>query len=198
MEGELCHLPLIELTDQLAARTPAPGGGSAIAVACALAAGLVEMAAAFSPRAEPAEPAEPADPAGARARVLRVQALSLAEQELESYRPVLEALAIPKGQPGRSEQLSAARSTASEAPFKLAETGAELAELAAEAARTGSPHLAGDAIAAALLAEAACRAATQLVAINLSDRDDDPRLQQAGRLARRAAAARNLVLASDF
>jgi methenyltetrahydrofolate cyclohydrolase len=36
-----------ELLDRLAARTPAPGGGAAAAWACALAAGLVEMAASF-------------------------------------------------------------------------------------------------------------------------------------------------------
>jgi methenyltetrahydrofolate cyclohydrolase len=38
---------LAEFLDQLAARTPAPGGGAAAAVTCAMAAGLVEMAAAF-------------------------------------------------------------------------------------------------------------------------------------------------------
>jgi formiminotetrahydrofolate cyclodeaminase len=191
MDGALANLRLSELTDQLAARTPAPGGGTAIAVTCALAAGLVEMAAAFSPAS---------DSSGvmARAGELRAQALALAEQELDSYRPVLEALAIPKSEPSRGERLTAARSGASEAPFKLAETGVELAELAADAARAGSPHLAGDAIAATLLAEAACRAATQLVAINLVDADGDPRPRQAGQLARRAAAARDQALANDL
>lgn len=191
MDGALANLRLSELTDQLAARTPAPGGGTAIAVSCALAAGLVEMAAAFSPAPE-------SGGVMARAGELRAQALALAEQELDSYRPVLEALAIPKSEPSRGERLTAARSSASEAPFKLAETGVELAELAADAARTGSPHLAGDAIAATLLAEGACRAATQLVAINLVDADGDPRPRQAGLLARRAAAARDQALANDL
>jgi len=38
---------LAQFLERLAARTPAPGGGSVAAVTCAMAAGLVEMAAAF-------------------------------------------------------------------------------------------------------------------------------------------------------
>jgi formiminotetrahydrofolate cyclodeaminase len=61
-------------------------------------------------------------------------------------------------------------------------------------ARMGSRHLAGDAIAAALLAEGACRAAAELVAINLYGSDDRERRRRAAELARRAAAAREEAL----
>ena len=37
-----------DFLDDLAARTPAPGGGAAASVTCAMAAGLVEMAASFA------------------------------------------------------------------------------------------------------------------------------------------------------
>jgi formiminotetrahydrofolate cyclodeaminase len=148
------------------------------------------MAAGFSSAPQAGE-------VGVRAGELRGLALALAQDELESYGPVLEALALPASDPARPQRTAAALSSASETPMRLAETGAELAELAAGAARDGSPHLAGDAIAGAVLAEAACRAAVQLVVINLVHSGEDPRRRRAGDLARRAAVAREMVLASD-
>jgi formiminotetrahydrofolate cyclodeaminase len=40
-------LPLRDVLDELAAHRPVPGGGASAAWACAIGAGLVEMAAAF-------------------------------------------------------------------------------------------------------------------------------------------------------
>jgi formiminotetrahydrofolate cyclodeaminase len=83
-------------------------------------------------------------------------------------------------------------------PLRIAGVGAELAALAAQTARRSSPHLVGDAITAALLAEAACRGAARLVEINLAGDAGDPRLQQGAELARDAAAARETALATGF
>ena len=52
MTAPLAELSLGELLSRLGAATPAPGGGSASALACGLAAGLVEMTAGFGARAE--------------------------------------------------------------------------------------------------------------------------------------------------
>jgi formiminotetrahydrofolate cyclodeaminase len=188
----VADLPLAELLEQVSDRTPAPGGGSVCAVACALAAALVQMAAAFSPGSAAGEGAG----IGERAAELQAQALDLAESERSSYLPVLEALRAPSGAPGRAERLAAARSSASETPLRIAETAALVGELAATITAAGSPHLAGDAIAAALLAEAACRSASTLVAINLKGDSGDPRLQRARELSYRADQARNRVLAT--
>src|SRR5918992_578233 len=102
----LADQSLHDLLEQVADRRPAPGGGSSSAWACALGAGLVEMAAAF-----------------AKEETIR----------------------------GRA------------------------AELGAQLARDGNPSLEGDAIAGTLLAEAATRAAAELVDINLEERPDDER-----------------------
>ena len=52
----LADRSLGQLLEQVAAESPSPGGGSSCALTCALAAGLVEMAAAFTlSRAEYAE-----------------------------------------------------------------------------------------------------------------------------------------------
>ncbi len=140
------------------------------------------MAAAFSPDRE--ETAR-------RARELRARALELAEIELDAYEPVLEALRLPRDDPDRAARVDEARATASESPLAIARVSAELAELAAELARAGNQNLAGDAIAGALLAEAAAQAAARLAAINLPE---GSAVREAAELARRAQAAREAAL----
>jgi formiminotetrahydrofolate cyclodeaminase len=172
------------LTD-LAAQTPAPGGGCASAWAGALAAALGEMVAGFV-----------GDPqAGARATALRGELLAAGERELSSYAPALDAARLPKNDPSRKQRLDAALSEASETPLSIARASTEVAELAADIAARSTSAVAGDAIAAAVLAEASSRAAARLVEINLATHADDPRLSQVRELALRATAARDAVLA---
>lgn len=179
-DGTLADLPLGELLARFAAPTPAPGGGSALAVACALAAALVEMTAGFAPAGQAGEVAP-------RAAELRAQAVHLAEAELHSYAPVLEALRLPVSDERREPLLREALSSASAAPASLAGVGAELAELAAGMAT--SPLLAGDAAVAAILAASACRGAARLVEINLAGDPDDPRRRASAELAGEAVTA---------
>ena len=70
-----------ELLDAVGARTPAPGGGTAAALAGALGAGLVEMAARFTPGREHIV---------SEASALRARLLEMGERELGAYEPVLE------------------------------------------------------------------------------------------------------------
>ena len=163
--------------DAVAARTPAPGGGSSTAWATALAASLVEMAARFAGDLGLAH----------RVRELRARALELAEIELHAFEPVLEALRLPRNDPERAGRVDAARTEASQSPLEVAQLAAEVAEMAAEITRAGNPNLAGDAIAGAVLAEAAAQGAARLVAINLTD---GPMVSQASEFAGRARAAR--------
>jgi methenyltetrahydrofolate cyclohydrolase len=165
--------------DDVAAATPAPGGGSSAAVTTALAAALVEMSARI------------AEAAGehARAQAVRERALQLAEEELSSYVPVLEAHRLPLGE-DRNERLAAALAEASRAPAEIAELAAETAELGARVAATAAPAVRGDAVTGTLLAEAAASAAAGLVETNLRDRPDDPAAQRAGDARKRARRAR--------
>jgi formiminotetrahydrofolate cyclodeaminase len=132
------------------------------------------------------------DPQFQRAGQLRTRALELAEIELHAYEPVLEALRLPREDPERATRVSAAQTEASKSPLEIAQVAAELAELAAELAINGNPNLSGDAIAGALLAEAAAQAAARLVAINLRG---GPVVQEAAEHADRARAARERALA---
>jgi methenyltetrahydrofolate cyclohydrolase len=175
--------PFRELLGDLAARTPAPGGGSAAAWATALAAGLVEMAAEFAGDTAKAE----------RAAALRARALELAELELAAYQPVLDAIRLPKEDPARAEQLATALSEAADTPLEIARAAAEAARLGAELAAGGNRSLEGDANAGAQLGRGACRAAARLVEINLSARPDDPRAAEARRLVAEVGGQRSEV-----
>jgi formiminotetrahydrofolate cyclodeaminase len=159
---------------EVAARTPAPGGGAGAAVGCALGAALTEMAARFAEL----------DDAVARAAALRARGLALAEADLAAYAPVLEALKRPADDPGRAAAIRAASSAAADVPLAIAEAAAEVVALAREVAAAGKPGLRGDALAGADLAAGAARAAARLVELNLAGADGDPRVARA-----RAAAA---------
>lgn len=176
--------PLADLLAVLAARSPAPGGGSAAAWAGALAAALLEMSAAFAGDAEVAE----------RASALREELLARGEQELHAYAPVLAAQRLPVSDPSRADRLSAALCQASEVPIGIVRAATEVAELAASVARESKPELRGDAVAGVLVAEAASRAAARLAEINLSDRAGDPRLSELAGLLSRAERARGSAL----
>lgn len=178
----LQDLPIAELLDRIAARQPAPGGGTAAALTAATAAALVEMAIVFAPEAGPDD--------CSRAAALRSRLLELAEADTRSYGPVLAAMRLEHRSPERSAALAAALSAAAEVPLAIATAAAEVAELGARAAASGSRHLLGDATAAILLADGACDAAARLVELNLAAKPDDPRLAEAAAAAGRARAAR--------
>jgi formiminotetrahydrofolate cyclodeaminase len=150
--------PLRELLDAVAACTPAPGAGSATAWAGALAAALLQMAAAYAGD----------EAVVGRAAELRAELLAAGEQELDAYEPVLEARRLPAGDPTRAQTLKEALVRASEPPRAIARAAAEVAELAASVASESRPDLAGDALAGEVLATAAARAAATLVDINLA------------------------------
>jgi formiminotetrahydrofolate cyclodeaminase len=166
---ELGKQSLEDFLAAVADGTPAPGGGTSAAVAAALAAALVEMAAAL---------AGSSDAAG-RAGEMRLRALKLAEEELSSYAPVLEA----RTEADRVTALDAA----SEPPAQIAELAADVAELGASVAGSASEAVRGDALTGVTLAEAAASAAARLVAINV---ESGPVFDRARDAERRASKAR--------
>jgi methenyltetrahydrofolate cyclohydrolase len=190
--GALSDLPMSQVLDRLAEKTPGPGAGSTAALVCSLAAALLEMTAAFD--------TTPMGSASAvRAGALRDRALELAERERESYGPVLDALRLPRSDPDRETRLASALAAASTAPLAIASVGAQLAGIAAETVDGVSDQLVGEAVVAAELAEGACRAAARLVQINLAAVPADPRLTEVAGLVTAAAEARaeTLAKASD-
>jgi formiminotetrahydrofolate cyclodeaminase len=190
----LADRPLVALLDVVASTDPAPGGGSSAALAAALGASLLEMAAGLELARETPDPAL-SDHLPERARELRAQALALADRDLSSYAPVLDARRLPTGHPERAERLEAALTEASRAPLAIAEAAAEAAELGAQVTIASNPAVRGDALAGVLIAEAATAAAVSLIEINLAGRDDAD-LARARDARRRAQEAREDALAT--
>ena len=179
--------------DALEAPAPSPCGGSAAALAGAMAAALVTMVARSSAAWE--------DAAGiaTQARALRSRLTALSDEDAAAFGKVLAAMREPaEGAPATPEQrdfaLGSALLYAAEVPLRIAEAAADVAELAALAATEGSPPLRADASAAAALAEAATRAAAHLVDINLAIVPGDRHSERAASLAAAAAEARARAL----
>jgi methenyltetrahydrofolate cyclohydrolase len=178
--------------EQVADETPVPGGGPVAAVVTAMAAGLVAMVARISRKHW-----EGAAGAVAQAEVLRARAAPLADEDAEAYESVLAAMRMPKEvEPEvRNAVLGSALSRAADAPLRIAETAADVAELGALVAAEGKPNLRGDAAAAALLGEAAARVAANLVEINLATTQEDERVARARELVAAASAAAKRAVA---
>lgn len=180
------------LLDGLAAPAPSPAGGTAAAVVAAMAASLVTMVGKGSPGWP--EGAAVAD----RAAALRDRLLLLGGEDVQAFGEVLTAYrASREFEPGeRERELAGALLRASEVPLEIARCAADVAELAVGAAGAGRRPMRPDAEAAAILAEAATRAAALLVSGNLAalpagqQSGQVPRLLEAARAAQGRAAAR--------
>lgn len=171
---------LASFIDEVARATPAPGGGTSAGVAAGLAAALVEMAAQLAGDTT----------AASRANELRAHALELAERDLSSYAAVFDAMRLPRDDPSRSGRVEEALLEASGPPTAIAECAAEVAELGAEMCRATNPHVRGDALTGALLAEAAAAATSTLVEINLERQPGAPELERVKAARDRAGRAR--------
>ena len=177
--------------DQAAARQPAPGGGSAAALTVALSAGLAAMAARFS-----AQQVGDAEELAIQADQLRHRAAALVDEDARAYQAVLDTR---RGCGAGSSTAREAVQHAAIVPLQICELAGQTATLAVRLATDGNPNLRGDAITAALLAEAAARSAASLVRINIAagapDAGLSPRAAHAASQAR--AALRELKLLTD-
>lgn len=159
-----------------------------------MAAALVSMAGRFS-----LEQLDDPMELVAECEVLRARAAPLAQADAEAYGKVLDAYRLPRNEnpEGRKQAIRAALGAAADVPLLLTEIAAAVASAAARVAEEGNRNLRGDALTAALLADAGGRSAAALVAINVRD-SDDPRVLRAERhaAASTAAAARALTASS--
>ena len=190
----LMEQTIATLVRRVASPDPAPGAGPSLAWTCALAAGLVEMISAIELRKEPDDPAA----VGARrdrAAALSARALELADEDVAAYSAVIATLER-RSEPGHGGRLRSALAQAADPPMALVEVAAELASLAADGAHGARGAVRGEAVTAAVLAEAVARAGVPIIELNLGGARDDPRLARARELADAARAGLDRALAA--
>lgn len=184
------------LLSQVAEQSLAPAGGSVAAVSAGLAAGLVEKAARLT-----VEDWDEAPGTAAQAQALRSRALLLAETDAIAYNAYIETRQEPRGSTPeeRDAEIGRALETAADPPLAIAETAADVVELASLTIERGNQSLAADVTAALLIAEAAARAAAQLVHVNLATYEGDERVTRADEVVDVASktARRSLLASAD-
>jgi len=126
------------------------------------------------------------DAAAAQADSLRVRAAGLAQADAAAY---AAATLLLIDREGRDFELGRALDEAAAVPLRIAETAADVAELAAALSDRVVPDARADLGGAALLAEGAARAATHLVEVNLAVSPGDERLRRARAAVEAARAA---------
>jgi formiminotetrahydrofolate cyclodeaminase len=182
------------LTDylaELAAPTPAPGGGAAAAVSGATAAALVEMVAGLSLKKSP----DGADAAlqqrtAAQMATIRRELLSLADDDANAYDGFIQAMRLPKNEEhereARGRAMSAAAERAAAVPLQTLRTIGSVAEAARVLTNRSLVSAASDLDVARRFSRAAGLSAAENVEANLPY-IDDPEARSA--LASQTAAA---------
>ena len=161
----------------VASPTPAPGGGSVVALVGALGAALAQMVAGltFGRKKYLAVDAEMRE-LGLKAAGLVNTLSALIARDAASYEKVMLAYKLPsepaEALTARQSAITDALLRAAEVPLETARACAEVAELAATCTEKGNTNAVSDAGVAALLADAACRGAVYNVRINVSSLDD--------------------------
>ena len=188
MTQRLNDLAVSDLFAHLATSDPVPGGGSASALAGAMAAALVEMVVALT-TGRPAAVEHEAVLAeiGATATALRTELLRLAEVDADAYAAVVAARRLPKDtsaeQVQRQERITATVRDATRAPLEVVRRSGETFSLAESLAPIGNRNAVSDVGVAGLLAAAAMRGAAMNVEINLPSLPDDDGLRDEARAA---------------
>jgi len=192
------ELSLGQFLDRLASSDPTPGGGTASAIAGALAAGLLAMVSRLSAGKGGDDAAFQRTLAAAEEQ--RRALLDLAAKDAEAFDAVMRAMRFPKGTTEEKQRRFAAiqdaLTQAADVPLEVASRAVSLLEVASSLAGTGNPNVISDVGVAALLAHASVQGALLNVRINLQAiKDPSYRTHTAERV--RAAGLRADVLRDE-
>ncbi|WP_279008500.1 cyclodeaminase/cyclohydrolase family protein [Synergistes jonesii] len=179
--------------DELASNSPAPGGGSVAALCGSLAAGLEAMVANLTLGKEKYRTGwDKMNKVLEEGEKLRAEFINLMNEDTESFNLFMQALKMPKETEEQKASRKAAMGEASKAatavPLRTLESCVKAAELSFAAAKYGNSNAVSDAGVAALLAEAAGKAASYNVKINLPGITDEAFAEECRERMERALA----------
>ncbi|HYG73928.1 MAG TPA: cyclodeaminase/cyclohydrolase family protein [Planctomycetota bacterium] len=179
--------------DELAARTPTPGGGSASALGGALGTALGSMAAGFTMGEKYKAVAPQITALIEQLGALRRRFTELIELDIDAYGGYSAARALPKEtaeqKTARAQAIAAALEKSTAIPERIVDTAVEAFGVIEQLSSVANPNLAGDVAVAAYFLEAAARGAGIQVFSNCALNDTEGR-----NAARRAAIAMKLSL----
>ena len=168
----LLSLSTTELLDRFASDQPTPGGGSAAALAGALAAALVEMVAGLpKTRTGAADEREKLDAAKASAAKAGARLRHLVDLDTEAYNAVTAAYRLPKAtdheKAARTAAIVKAMRQATEVPLETCECAAAVLRASAQTLAHGNANAASDVRTAMALCRAALDAGAENVRANV-------------------------------
>lgn len=165
MSGE----PLSRFLERLSSADPTPGGGSASALACAMAAALLAMVSRLTKTRDGTNPLS--DTVATMDRD-RAALLDLAARDAQAFGDVLRAMRMPKEtdeqRRTRQQAIQTSLIEAAAVPLAVAAHGVEVLKAAVPVARGGNANAVSDAGVAALLGDAGVHGAILNVRINLA------------------------------
>jgi formiminotetrahydrofolate cyclodeaminase len=183
MDERLTDLTVRRLIERLATSDPAPGGGSAAALAGAMGAALVRMAVELTVGRPAAEAhAEALTDIGVAASGWQSELLNLVELDANAYAAVVRARRLPRDSErdrrARDVQVAAAVREATRVPLATAHLANEVLGITERLAPLSNRNAVSDVGVAALLAAAALRGAALNVEINLPSLPADEPLRR--------------------
>jgi len=167
--------------EELASGSPAPGGGSAAALAGTLAAALVAMVARLTiGRKAYATLEARAREILAEAERLRAELRRLVDEDAAAYSGVSRAYKIPKDDPGRTRAVDDALLAAARTPAEVVRRARRVHQLAAEIGAIGNKNATSDARVAGLLAGTAIDGALENIKVNVAAMSEPERAKGLG------------------
>ncbi len=150
--GKIKSEKIEKFLEEVASKSPTPGGGAVAAVAGAFAAALVEMVANLTKDGSLTSVAK-------KAKLLRLKLLKLADADVAAFQAVMKNW--------KTSRREASLKKATEVPLQTALLSQKVLGLTQVALKKGNQNAASDAKSAIYLAKAAIAAAAENVKINL-------------------------------
>jgi formiminotetrahydrofolate cyclodeaminase len=174
---------LNQFLDEVASRSPTPGGGSVAALSGALGAALTSMVCHLTiGKKKYADVQQEMEAILKRSEEHRASFSELVEKDTEAFDSVMKAFSLPKEtEEEKTKRASAIEEATKEAtlvPLKVMELCAEALSLTKIVAEKGNPNSISDAGVSALMIHAACEGAALNVRTNVGTLRDKPFIEE--------------------